>query len=122
MWFQCTNKRTMKRHNILNFKKYSIPIVQASELAEGQLLKARIALLAILHHVQNLLVRNVPVEQANESLLQGGLGDGEGVINSEALVLGLHAEVVEGVSNLDFFRLQLLKQHIYKTRLSIVRR
>ena len=106
MLLQLSLERGMKL--TLNFFR-NVPIVQASELAKRQLLKARIALLTILHHMKDLLVRNVPVEQTNESLLQRGLGNSEGVINSEALVLGLHAEVVESVSNLDFFWLQLLK-------------
>lgn len=58
--------------------------------------------------MQNLVVRNVAVEQANEGILQRSLSNGERVINGEAFVLSLHAEVVESVANLDLFRLQLL--------------
>lgn len=86
-----------------------IPEVETSELAERQLLKACIAFFTILHHMQNLVIGDVAVEQSNERILQRGLGNGEGVINGETLVLGLHAEVVEGVSNLHFLWLQLLK-------------
>ncbi len=86
-----------------------IPEVETSELAERQLLKACIAFITILHHMQNLVVGDVTVEQPNECILQRGLGDGEGVLNSEAFVLGLHAEVIEGVSNLNLFWLQLLQ-------------
>lgn len=92
----------------IKFKKKNIPIVKASKLSQCELIITRITLLTIAHHMQNLLVGDVPIEQSNESVLQGGLGDGEGIVYSESFVLGLHTEVVKSVAKLDFLWRQLL--------------
>ena len=104
------NHSTTKKHKENTHKKSDSPEVQRAELAQRELLVARVALLGVRHDPHDLVIRNEAVEEPDEGVLQRGARDGEGVVDGEALVLRLHAEVVERVAHLDLLGVQLLCQ------------